>query len=95
MTPMKAIRAKCLDCCCDSSNEVRLCTIQKCPLYPYRFGKNPNRSGIGNHSALFSSRIPNSAQDLEGESSGEYTSTIPGTNSAKPLASQVLFEETE
>ena len=26
MTPMKAIRAKCLDCCCGSSNEVRLCT---------------------------------------------------------------------
>ena len=28
MTPMKAIRAKCLDCCCGSSNEVRLCTAK-------------------------------------------------------------------
>ena len=40
MTPMKAIRAKCLDCC-GSSHEVRLCTVEKCPLYPYRFGKRP------------------------------------------------------
>ena len=43
MTPMKAIRAKCLDCCCGSFHEVRLCTAEKCPLYPYRFGKRPKR----------------------------------------------------
>ena len=41
MTPMKAIRAKCLDCCYGSSHEVRLCTAEKCPLYPYRFCKRP------------------------------------------------------
>ncbi len=39
--PVKAIRAKCLDCCCDSANEVKLCPVQTCPLYPFRFGKNP------------------------------------------------------
>ena len=94
MTPMKAIRAKCLDCCCNSSNEVRLCAVEKCPLYPYRFGKNPNRAGIGNHNAFFS-QIPNSAQDSGEEPSGEYTSITPDTNSAKPLVSPALFEETE
>lgn len=41
LTPIKAIRAKCLDCCCGSSNEVRLCPCPECSLYPYRFGKNP------------------------------------------------------
>ena len=41
LTPIKAIRAKCLDCCCDSSKEVRLCPSPKCPLYPYRFGHRP------------------------------------------------------
>lgn len=41
MTPMKAIRAKCLDCCCGQAKEVRLCSIEKCPLYLYRFGKRP------------------------------------------------------
>lgn len=41
MTPMKAIREKCLDCMCGSYQEVRLCPCQNCPLYAYRFGKRP------------------------------------------------------
>lgn len=41
LTPIKAIREKCLDCCCGSANEVKLCTVERCALYPYRFGKNP------------------------------------------------------
>lgn len=42
LTPMKAIRLKCLDCSNGSSNEVKLCPITRCPLYPFRLGKNPN-----------------------------------------------------
>lgn len=42
MTPIKAIRAKCLDCCCDQANEVKLCPATRCPLHPFRLGKNPN-----------------------------------------------------
>ena len=41
--PVKAIRAKCLDCSCGSSNEVELCTYTECALYPFRRGKNPYR----------------------------------------------------
>jgi len=48
MTPLKAIRLKCLDCVCDVPKEVRLCPATDCPLYPFRMGKNPNRVGIGN-----------------------------------------------
>lgn len=36
--PLKAIRAKCLDCCCGNSYEVNMCTAYECPLYEYRFG---------------------------------------------------------
>lgn len=39
--PVKAIRAKCLDCCCGQANEVKECPITDCPLYAFRFGKNP------------------------------------------------------
>lgn len=42
LTPIKAIRAKCLDCCCNSSIEVKKCTAVQCALYPYREGHNPN-----------------------------------------------------
>ena len=41
LTPMKAIRRKCIDCSGGSSNEVKLCPVQDCPLYAYRFGKRP------------------------------------------------------
>lgn len=42
--PVKAIRAKCLDCCCGSPEEVRQCPCENCALYPFRFGKNPYRA---------------------------------------------------
>lgn len=40
MTPLKAVRARCLNCCADSSREVRLCPATGCPLHPIRSGKN-------------------------------------------------------
>ncbi len=47
MTPIKAIRHNCLECCCGSAHEVARCTLgHKCALWPYRFGCRPstNRS---------------------------------------------------
>jgi hypothetical protein len=48
ISPLKAIRLKCLDCSCGSAPEVRACVFTECSLYPFRFGKNPNRKGLGN-----------------------------------------------
>ena len=42
MTPMKAIRAKCLDCC-GNVNAVNQCPVPQCSLYPYRLGRNPKK----------------------------------------------------
>ena len=42
-SPLKAIRAKCLECCCGSAYEVKNCVIHDCELYPFRMGHNPNR----------------------------------------------------
>lgn len=47
MTALKAIRLKCLDCCCGSSEEVKNCPCTDCSLYPYRDGHNPARKGLG------------------------------------------------
>lgn len=41
LTPMRAIRAKCLDCCCGQAVEVRLCAAENCPLWEYRMGHRP------------------------------------------------------
>lgn len=40
-SPVKAIRAFCLECVGNSSHEVNQCPAVNCQLYPFRFGKNP------------------------------------------------------
>jgi hypothetical protein len=44
---LRAIRARCLDCCADQPNEVRLCTQVHCPLWPYRMATDPWRKEPG------------------------------------------------
>ncbi len=52
MTPLQAIRQKCLDCTCNQPKEIRLCPIKDCVLYDFRLGKNPNRTKVGNKNNL-------------------------------------------
>ncbi len=40
-SPIKTIRAKCLDCCGGAASEVRKCTSIDCPLWAFRMGRNP------------------------------------------------------
>jgi len=57
LTPIKAIRAKCLDCCCGQAKEVRECPSDKrCSLYPYRMGKRP----------VLSEKLVDSLGEIEG-----------------------------
>jgi hypothetical protein len=44
MSPMEAIRVKCLDCCGGSADEVRKCVAMTCANWPFRTGKNPWRA---------------------------------------------------
>lgn len=41
-TPIKAIRAKCMDCTCHQLREIRECHLTECPLWPYRMGTRPS-----------------------------------------------------
>jgi len=41
--PVKAIREKCLDCCCGNAAEVRKCVAVDCALWPFRMAANPFR----------------------------------------------------
>jgi hypothetical protein len=67
LTPVKAIRAFCLECA-GSRVEVRKCQNEKCFLFPYRFGKNPMRKGIGGLKSLPSwLRSPKSTLEMEKE----------------------------
>jgi hypothetical protein len=48
LTPIRAIRAKCIDCSGGSPSEARKCTAVGCALWPYRMGTSPRRAGTGN-----------------------------------------------
>lgn len=52
LTPIKAIRAKCLDCCCGQIKEVRLCSIKNCALYEYRNGHRPKEEDLSVENTL-------------------------------------------
>ena len=38
LTPIRAIRLKCMDCCCFDWAEVRECELTECSLHSYRMG---------------------------------------------------------
>lgn len=51
LTPMRAIREKCLACSNYQTKEVRLCPVKKCALYGYRMGHRPKGKEIIEESA--------------------------------------------
>ncbi|WP_238547854.1 hypothetical protein [Meridianimarinicoccus roseus] len=75
VSPLRALRLKCLDCCNGSAKEVRLCTAVDCPSWPFRMGKNPWRRPLGGEErakrqARFAGKItvaPSDAQKTGGE----------------------------
>ena len=46
LSPVWALRLRCLDCCNGSAQEVRLCTAVDCPSWPFRMGRNPWRTPL-------------------------------------------------
>ena len=43
MSPLQAIRARCLDCCRHQEKEVARCPAVDCPSWPFRMGTDPWR----------------------------------------------------
>ena len=41
LTPLRAIRRHCLECCGWQWSLVRTCTSKNCPVFPYRMGHRP------------------------------------------------------
>ena len=46
LTPIQAIREKCIDCCAGDKNEVRLCESITCPQFLYRMGRRPKQNDV-------------------------------------------------
>lgn len=52
LTPLKAIRGRCLWCCLGSRDEVRLCPSTKCNLWPFRLGHGTRGKGLSPTGAI-------------------------------------------
>jgi hypothetical protein len=46
LTPVKAIRWRCLDCMCGNKAEVIRCDDTECSLWEYRLGKTPTKEMV-------------------------------------------------
>lgn len=46
LTPIKAIRAKCMNCSGNQFVEVRECPVTDCALYEYRMGHRPPKEDL-------------------------------------------------
>lgn len=44
-SPLMAIKEYCFRCSGDSKFEVKRCSSNDCPLFAFRFGRNPYRKG--------------------------------------------------
>ncbi len=62
LTPIRAIRAFCLECVGHQSGAVRTCADDLCPLWPYRMGLDPGRERAEQRGL-----VPASAEPKEGE----------------------------
>ena len=68
MTPVKSIRAYCVNhCMCGQAKEVRLCPCVNCELWPYRMGKRPTTPGSGETTEKPDVATEFSAQNEESE----------------------------
>ena len=65
VSPLRALRLHCLDCCNGSAQEVRLCTAVGCPSWPFRMAKNPWRRKLDpqERAALQARLVPNGASE--------------------------------
>lgn len=81
--PLKAIRAKCLECSGNRPLVVRHCQSVDCPLHAYRLGKNPKRQGIGvgirENNGRFKKIVTAQAAGFKPDGSATENFTHPGS----------------
>ncbi len=71
LTPIKAIRKKCLDCSGGEHKEIEGCPITECPLYPYRFGKRPETAAKHSAKQNKNKEMPKFKRSMKKKEEGE------------------------
>ena len=99
MSPLKALRLRCIDCCAGSSLEVRLCTAVSCPSWPFRLGRNPWRPPASEAQRAWGRRLAAMSTEAfleKAENGGRdvLATTLPAST-PEPLSPLVSVDEEE
>jgi hypothetical protein len=84
MSPLSALRMRCLDCCAGSADEVRKCMSVTCPAWPYRMGVSPWRAPLSEAEKVRRRQILARVGKMAGNSSEPEKSRRP--DGASPTA---------
>ena len=78
-TPVRSIRAKCLECAGGRPSLVRNCESPECALFVFRMGRNPQRRGIGGPKKISGTPVDNKQglQDPTGNLSAGFSNDQP------------------
>jgi hypothetical protein len=81
LSVLKSIKVYCFDCSGQSRKEVELCEMDDCPLFPFRFGKNPHLRGRrrgGNPDISSLHKRKNNSKILLDSSENSHSAGSPG-----------------
>ncbi|MCW5605995.1 MAG: hypothetical protein KIT18_15750 [Burkholderiales bacterium] len=77
MSPLAALRLRCIDCCAGSPTEVRRCVSTSCPAWPFRMGKSPWRSPVSEARREAGRRLARAAKIHRQEKAGGEAEASP------------------
>jgi hypothetical protein len=88
MSPLQALRARCLDCCADQEREVALCTTVDCPSWPFRMGTDPWRKPASAARREAARRTMTSLNARRRKQDGIESSASPPDSGTAPLLAE-------
>jgi hypothetical protein len=97
VSPLRALRLKCLDCCNGSAKELRLCSAVDCPNWPFRMGRNPWSGPISDARREHGRRLglKRATDRVEAVSEKDESDASPLDGVRVPERRAVVFSSTE
>jgi hypothetical protein len=84
MSPLKALRARCLDCCGYQEKEVALCPAVDCPSWPFRMGTDPWRKPASDARREAARQVMTKLNTRRRKQDGTEPSASPSDDGAAP-----------
>jgi hypothetical protein len=88
MSPLQALRARCLDCCAYQEKEVALCPAVDCPSWPFRMGTDPWRKSASEARREAARQTMTKLNSRRRKQDGTAPSASPPDDGTAPLSAE-------